>query len=228
MPSPDRPPQAEEKEENDLLQEWPSSPRTPTHHDQRAFDQRYIFETEPTYLPSPHDHHSRTTQRAGDVSPDSTSLLSFRRPRPVEAYDYGGGGGSSTLRAKPSEAGNERSFEMQDLGHHLVQPASSSDGGSRRRRESVLCQDDVSPGEVTPYLDLRARLTQVPINRWTILLLLVLARIVILFRRLDADLADAKSDAFSACNKVSRDARRPSYTRRACSRWPFKLNQAVH
>lgn len=57
-------------------------------------------------------------------------------------------------------------------------------------------------GEITPYLGLRARLTQVPINRWTVLLLLVLARMLILFEGLNADFGDAQVEATSACAKV--------------------------
>lgn len=60
------------------------------------------------------------------------------------------------------------------------------------------------PGAITPYLGLRARLTQAPINRWTVLLFLVLARMVILFGTLNVNLEDANVDALSACNKVSK------------------------
>lgn len=60
----------------------------------------------------------------------------------------------------------------------------------------------VLPGEITPYLGLRARLTQIPINRWTILLLLVVARMVILFDGLHSNLNNAQEEASSACSKV--------------------------
>lgn len=60
----------------------------------------------------------------------------------------------------------------------------------------------VLPGEITPYLGLRARLTQVPINRWTILILLVLARMWILFDGLSTDFTSAQQEATSACSKV--------------------------
>lgn len=55
---------------------------------------------------------------------------------------------------------------------------------------------------VTPYLGLRARLSQVWINRWTILLLLVLARSLIALRDINGDLASAKREALSACTTV--------------------------
>lgn len=61
---------------------------------------------------------------------------------------------------------------------------------------------DVHPGEITPYVGLRARLTQVPINRWTVLLMLVLARLIILFESLNTNLASAQDEAASACSKV--------------------------
>ncbi|KAL1841809.1 hypothetical protein VTJ49DRAFT_6562 [Mycothermus thermophilus] len=56
--------------------------------------------------------------------------------------------------------------------------------------------------EVTPYLGLRARLSQLWFNRWTILLLLVLVRVVILTGSLNDNIGDAKVRALSACTKV--------------------------
>lgn len=55
---------------------------------------------------------------------------------------------------------------------------------------------------ITPYLGLRARLSQIWINRWTILLLLVLARTLIAISGLDNDLASARREALSACSSV--------------------------
>ena len=58
-----------------------------------------------------------------------------------------------------------------------------------------------APG-TTPYLGLRSRLSQVWINRWTILLLLVLVRVVLLIASLNDNVGDAKEKALSACSKV--------------------------
>ncbi|KAG6042304.1 hypothetical protein E4U41_000048 [Claviceps citrina] len=55
---------------------------------------------------------------------------------------------------------------------------------------------------VTPYLGLRSRLSQIWLNRWTILLVLVLVRIILLLAQLDDNVGDAKSRALSACTKV--------------------------
>lgn len=55
---------------------------------------------------------------------------------------------------------------------------------------------------ITPYLGLRARLSQVWINRWTILLLLVLARSLIAVSGLKNDLDSARREALSACSSV--------------------------
>ncbi|KAK4210562.1 hypothetical protein QBC37DRAFT_30027 [Rhypophila decipiens] len=55
---------------------------------------------------------------------------------------------------------------------------------------------------VTPYLGLRARLSQVWFNRWTVLLLLVLVRVLLLTTSLNENLGDAKAKALSACTKV--------------------------
>ncbi|KAK3304942.1 uncharacterized protein B0T15DRAFT_256100 [Chaetomium strumarium] len=55
---------------------------------------------------------------------------------------------------------------------------------------------------VTPYLGLRARLSQLWFNRWTILLILVLVRVILLTGSLNDNLGDAKAKALSACTKV--------------------------
>ena len=56
--------------------------------------------------------------------------------------------------------------------------------------------------EVTPYLGLRARLSQIWINRWTVLLFLILVRVLIAIAGLHNDLGSAKKEALSACNAV--------------------------
>lgn len=55
---------------------------------------------------------------------------------------------------------------------------------------------------LTPYLGLRARLSQVWINRWTILLLLVLARTLLAIASMDSNLTSARAQALSACKGV--------------------------
>ncbi|KAL2185696.1 hypothetical protein L209DRAFT_458481 [Thermothelomyces heterothallicus CBS 203.75] len=55
---------------------------------------------------------------------------------------------------------------------------------------------------ITPYLGLRARLSQLWFNRWTVLLILVLVRVLILTASLDDNIGDAKVKALSACTKV--------------------------
>ncbi|PQE10524.1 plasma membrane fusion prm1 protein [Rutstroemia sp. NJR-2017a BVV2] len=54
----------------------------------------------------------------------------------------------------------------------------------------------------TPYLGLRARLSQTWINRWTILLLLIILRILLSLAEIDANIAQAKTEALSACTSV--------------------------
>ncbi|KAI9772815.1 MAG: plasma membrane fusion protein prm1 [Candelina submexicana] len=56
--------------------------------------------------------------------------------------------------------------------------------------------------EFTPYLGLRGRLSQVWINRWTILLLLVLVRTILAAVGINHDLTSAKREALSACTGV--------------------------
>lgn len=60
---------------------------------------------------------------------------------------------------------------------------------------------DTAP-EVTPYLGLRARLSQIWFNRWTVLLLLVLFRVLIRLASLNDQIGDAKAQALSSCTKV--------------------------
>jgi methyl-accepting chemotaxis protein len=55
---------------------------------------------------------------------------------------------------------------------------------------------------LTPYLGLRARLSQVWINRWTVLLLLVLVRVLFAIASTNNGLTAARADALSACTDV--------------------------
>lgn len=68
-------------------------------------------------------------------------------------------------------------------------------------RKVQQARADTAPS-VTPYLSLRSRLSQIWLNRWTILLLLVLVRVVILIADLNDNIGDAKAKALSACTKV--------------------------
>jgi hypothetical protein len=79
--------------------------------------------------------------------------------------------------------------------------------GSHEMRDYYLNQDPPRPTpytapSITPYLGLRARLSQVWINRWTILLLLVLARSLLAVSGLKNDLDSARREALSACSGV--------------------------
>ncbi|KAK2768449.1 plasma membrane fusion protein prm1 [Arachnomyces sp. PD_36] len=74
------------------------------------------------------------------------------------------------------------------------------------KQDRYAAQEPARPGplpdSITPYLGLKARLSQVWINRWTILLLLVLVRTLIAISGLDNDLSSAKREALSACTGV--------------------------
>jgi len=79
--------------------------------------------------------------------------------------------------------------------------------GSHEMRDYRSNQDPPRPTpytapSITPYLGLRARLSQVWINRWTILLLLVLARTLIAISGINHDLDSARREALSACSSV--------------------------
>lgn len=79
----------------------------------------------------------------------------------------------------------------------LLPPYAAHDPNSSHGRIIPL-----NPDGITPYLGLRARLSQVWINRWTILLLLVLARVLIAVASLQDNMASAKREALSACTSV--------------------------
>ena len=87
-------------------------------------------------------------------------------------------------------------------------PPSLSAGDHGMRDYYTTAQDDAqrpTPNTVqniTPYLGLRSRLSQVWINRWTVLLFLVLVRTLIAIAGLNHDLASAKTEAMSACSGV--------------------------
>lgn len=55
---------------------------------------------------------------------------------------------------------------------------------------------------LTPYLGFRARLSQIPINRWTILLALVLVRLLFAISSSNESLTSARREALSACTQV--------------------------
>lgn len=73
----------------------------------------------------------------------------------------------------------------------------------------------------TPYLGLRARLSQVWINRWTVLLLLVLCRVLLAVRGLNNDIATAKTQALSACTSVENIGS-------AMASMPFYMSEGVN
>ena len=79
--------------------------------------------------------------------------------------------------------------------------------GDHGMQDHFAAQDTQRPtphtvSNITPYLGLRARLSQVWINRWTILLILLLVRLLIGIAGLHNDLGSAKSEAMSACTAV--------------------------
>ncbi|PFH62409.1 hypothetical protein XA68_13635 [Ophiocordyceps unilateralis] len=76
----------------------------------------------------------------------------------------------------------------------------SFDSGEARKPH-VLYSRQSGPS-YTPYLGLPSRLSQIWINRWTILLLLVLVRLLLLIGQLNHNVGDAKAKALSACTKV--------------------------
>lgn len=82
-----------------------------------------------------------------------------------------------------------------------------SAGDSHEMRDYYPPQDAPRPTinqtpNFKPYLGLRARLSQIWINRWTILLLLVLVRLLFAIASTDSSLVSARREALSACTQV--------------------------
>lgn len=99
-----------------------------------------------------------------------------------------------------SVAGNQHPSTFPTLPPSL----SASDHGMQDQ-DAVQESQRTTPhtvSNITPYLGLRARLSQVWINRWTVLLILVLVRLLIAIAGLHNDLGSAKSEAMSACTGV--------------------------
>jgi hypothetical protein len=91
--------------------------------------------------------------------------------------------------------------------HTLPAAPPSFSAGDHEMRDYYAAQDASQPivnqdPYLTPYLGLRARLSQTWINKWTILLLLVLVRMLIATASLDNGLGSARREALSACSGV--------------------------
>jgi hypothetical protein len=67
---------------------------------------------------------------------------------------------------------------------------------------SVAQRPSSNENYLTPYLGLQARLSQIWINRWTVLLLLILVRLLFAVGSVNDLIDDARSEALSACTQV--------------------------
>jgi hypothetical protein len=68
--------------------------------------------------------------------------------------------------------------------------------------DNIASVRSYSSKQITPYLGIRSRLSQIWLNRWTILLLLVLVHFLFTIGTLNDNLAEAKAKALTACTKV--------------------------
>ncbi|KAF2107252.1 hypothetical protein BDV96DRAFT_606595 [Lophiotrema nucula] len=83
----------------------------------------------------------------------------------------------------------------------------SLSAGDHEMRDYYAPQDASRPAinqtpYLTPYLGLRARLSQIWINRWTILLVLILIRLLFAIAGVNDSLSSARREALSACTQV--------------------------
>jgi len=95
-----------------------------------------------------------------------------------------------------------RRDSLEDGGVAAVPPNLQYDSVEITDEKRQQWQRIDTAGELTPYLGLRARLSQIWINRWTVLLLLVLVRVLLLLASLNDNIGDAKVKALAACSKV--------------------------
>jgi len=72
----------------------------------------------------------------------------------------------------------------------------------RGRNSGDAVLPNSASSDYTPYLGLRARLSQVWINRLSVLLILILMRLLLAIGGLNSDIANAKAEALSACTSV--------------------------
>ncbi|KAI3320589.1 hypothetical protein HD806DRAFT_505584 [Xylariaceae sp. AK1471] len=86
--------------------------------------------------------------------------------------------------------------------NHSAQSAFEMLSIKRNNPDNIASVRSHSSKQITPYLGLRSRLSQVWINRWTVLLLLVLAHFLLTIGSLNDNLTEAKVKALTACTKV--------------------------
>lgn len=113
----------------------------------------------------------------------------------------------------PSLAGIRQFLESQtEMSSSRNQPSqgfpavpSTLNAGDYEMRENSQDHSPAPPTTVpyfTPYLGLRARLSQIWINRWTVLILLIICRLLLAVGTINHDIASAKTEALSACTSV--------------------------
>lgn len=114
----------------------------------------------------------------------------------------------------------------EDQQQHPNPAPPSVSAGNHEMREFYASQDASRPPSQsdtypTPYLGLRARLSQTWINRWTVLLLLVLIRTLFAIATLDDNLGSARRQALSACTAVENAGS-------AMASMPYYMSQGVN
>jgi hypothetical protein len=107
---------------------------------------------------------------------------------------------------KPTVAASNMSYpENQQQTFPAVPPSHSAGDHEMRDYYADANAPRPTPNQapyLTPYLGLQARLSQIWMNRWTVLLLLVLVRVLLMIASTDSGLASARREALSACNSV--------------------------
>ncbi|GAW14807.1 hypothetical protein ANO14919_042100 [Xylariales sp. No.14919] len=86
--------------------------------------------------------------------------------------------------------------------NHNTQDAFEMASIKRGEPDNIALARPQSDRQITPYLGLRSRLSQVWFNKWTILILLVLLHFLITIGSLNDNLDEAKTKALTACTKV--------------------------
>lgn len=93
-------------------------------------------------------------------------------------------------------------FDLFSLRNHYPKPPPEFELPPYDSNGAYGLREMVKPSDITPYLGFRSRMSQVWLNRWTVLLALTLARLLLATNSLDHDMASARREALSACTSV--------------------------
>lgn len=110
------------------------------------------------------------------------------------------GGIKDYLKPQPH---NDMSYQQNPQGFPAV-PQSLNPAGDYEMydRKAIDNRPASTIPDNTPYLGLPARLSQIWLNKWTILILLIICRLLLATKDISSQIENAKTEALSACTSV--------------------------